>query len=370
MLEKQVKKKEIQEFKNFSDLIHFSNETKHLPSIFIYCSEDSFEFDMITEIYREAFKKKNEIFEVIVYVAETGDFGKLYSEIFNLSMFASNKLLIIRSGVDFFKPILQVGKKEEFDSFQKNILNMPETISLVLHYDAKEVPAKLGNLFQNKYAILKNRNLYMDERYPTLDTILRNEKVNFDTEAKDEFIHRTVPNSGAYTKSIRKLKNVLFKKDFTLIDIELVLFNSSEFNPFFAVDHLFKNSKSDFFKELSKLKEGSEGSAQYLAFFNILLKRVDEVRKATFLFQRFKNQNSDAEFFTLLGFASYSDGRKKFVKSRLQKEVRLFNRSILKTLYKTLIELNIQSKTSSVPINKFYLSKVFETLFFTLSQST
>lgn len=369
MAEKQAKKNEIQEFKNFSEVLDLASEKKTFPKIFFYVSEDSFEFDLITDLYRNFYQKQNSPFEVIVYVAEGGDFEKLFSEIFNLSMFSENKLLIIRSGTDFFKPFLTASKKEEFETFKKSIPNIPDGISILIHYDSKEIPAKLSQLFIQKYSVLKNRNLYSDERLPSLESILKSEKVNMDLEAKEEFLHRIQPNTGAYTKSIRKLKNILFKKDFELKDVEDVLFNQADFNPFYAVDYLFKVQKQEFFKEISKLKLGNSGQPEILSFLNACLTRVNEIRKASILFQRFQGLASDQEFFSLMGFGTYSEPRKRFVKSRLQKESRIFSKLIQKKLFFLLKTINLKIKTTTL-IDKFFLGSEFEKIFFALSETS
>ena len=51
MAEKQAKKKEITEFKNFPEFLAQYQAKKSLPQVFIYVSTDSFEFDLITETY-------------------------------------------------------------------------------------------------------------------------------------------------------------------------------------------------------------------------------------------------------------------------------------------------------------------------------
>lgn len=369
MAEKQAKKKEITEFKNFPEFISEYQAKKNLPQVFIYVSLDSFEFDLITDTYRNELQNSGNPFEVVVYVAETGDLEKLFSEMFNMSMFSPQKLLIIRSGSDFFKSILTAGKKELYESFRRNMANLGEQVFVIIHYDAKDIPAKLSNLFDNRFGLLKNRNFYADERRPALEGILRTEKVQLEESAKDELIHRIPPNTGAYIKAIRKLKLMLNKKEFLLADIEEVLFNRSEFNPFQLVDLLFNNNKSEFFRELSKLKPGPESSFAFLSLLTALLNRVDEVRKAKILLKRFRDEN-DAEFFKYLGMASYSDGRKRFVKGRLRREAKLFSTQTLDFLYHLILTLNIRAKTNAVKDeSNLYAIREFDKLFEMLSSS-
>lgn len=365
MAEKQAKKKEILEFKNYADFQENFFSKKELPPIFVYCSEDSFEFDLVTDLYRKDYVSKQLAYEVVVFVAELGDFEKLSTELFNFSMFSKEKLVIIRSGNQFFKQVLTASKKEEFENFKRSIHQFPETTKLLIHYDSKDLPSKFISLFDSKFALLKNRNLYAEERRPSLESILKLEKVHFSEEAKDEFIHRTTPNIGAYTKSVRKLKSMLSKKEYGMEDIEEVLFISFDFNPFYAVDYLFKNQRSDFFRELSKLKLGGD-PAHLLGFLNILLDRTDEVRKASVLFKRFKGSVDEGVFNKILGFQSFSEGRKKFVRSRLLKESRIFTDSVLSEMYRLLLDLNKKAKLSMIP-DIFYLSKEFEKIFFALS---
>lgn len=369
MAEKQAKKKEITEFKNFPEFLAQYQAKKSLPQVFIYVSTDSFEFDLVTETYRNELTTSGEPLEVVVYVAESGDFEKLFSEMFNFSMFSSQKLLIIRSGADFFKSILTAGKKEMYDSFRRNIPNLAEKVYVLLHYDSKDIPAKLSNLFDNRFALLKNRNFYADERRPALEGILKTEKVHLEDAARDEFIHRIQPNTGAYIKAIRKLKLMLNKKEFTLPDIEEVLFNRAEFNPFQLVDLLFSNNKHEFFREFSKFKPGPESTFVYLSLLTALLNRADEVRKAKILLKRFRDEN-DAEFFKYLGMSSYSDGRKKFTKGRLRRETRLFTKPALDFLYALVLDLNIKAKSSSIKDEgNFYIMREFDKLFAILSSS-
>ena len=369
MAEKQAKKKEITEFKNFPEFLAQYQAKKSLQQVFIYVSTDSFEFDLVTETYRAELTSSGEPLEVVVYVAETGDFEKLFSEMFNFSMFSSQKLLIIRSGSDFFKSILTAGKKEMYESFRRNIANLAEKVYVLLHYDAKDIPAKLSNLFDNRFALLKSRNFYADERRPALEGILKTEKVHLEDSARDEFIHRIQPNTGAYIKAVRKLKLMLNKKEFTLADIEEVLFNRAEFNPFQLVDLLFTNNKHEFFREFSKFKPGPESSFVYLSLLTALLNRADEVRKAKILLKRFRDEN-DTEFFKYLGMSSYSDGRKKYVKGRLRRETKLFTTRALDFLYELVLELNIKAKTSSVKDEgNFYITREFDKLFAILSSS-
>jgi DNA polymerase-3 subunit delta len=364
---KQAKKKSITEFKSYWELK--DKKLTELPNIFIYVSLDSFEFDQITDYYKNLLNHSGEPFEVVVYVSENGDLEKLFSELFNFSMFTSTKLVIIRSGVDFFKPILTAAKKEMFENFKRNISGLSEKFFLLIHYDGKELPAKLGSLLNDKYAIIKSKTFYPEERKRALDDILRIEKITLEADAYDEFLHRIPPNAGAYAKSVLKIKNLLGKKHYVLKDIEDILFPSYEFNPFQMGDAIFSHDKTGFYKELSKLQRDSEEPASFLSLLTALLNRTDEVRKAKLLFARLKDDMGDVEFFKQMGMQSYTDPRKRFVRSRLRKETNLFSEEALSYLYDVLIQLNIRAKSSAVKDERyaFFLARI-EKLFLLMEQ--
>lgn len=364
--EKTTKKKEIQEIKNFIELSGWSLEK--LPRVFLYVSTDCFEFDLVVDHYRSEYKKLSEPFESLVYVSEPGDQEKLFSELFNFSMFSSWKLVIVKSGSDFFKPILSPAKKEFFDNFKRSIGGISDKISLVIHYDHKELPAKMGTLLDNKYGILKSRNYYQDERRKGLEEVLRSEKVSFEQDAMDEFINRITPHIGAYIKNVQKLKFLLGKKHFSNDDIHEILFPSNDFNPFQLVESIFQNDRTQFYKEFYKIKAHEDSMAQILSFLSAFLNRLDEVRKAKVLFQRFRTEQESGEFFRQMKMDSYSDARKRFVKNRLRKEASLFSDEILSYAYETAIDINIRSKSSPVKDEKnFYFLSKFNQLFILLN---
>ena len=358
-------KKNIKEFKSSLEILSRASAGIPVP-VFICCSENSFEFDQIVDFYKKRLSEQGERFEVVVIVSEPGDAEKLFSEIFNLSMFSNRKLIIIKSGADFFKPILTASKKEYFDNFKRSIATSSENIFILIHYDAKEVPQKLLSMFNHKLGLLKSRNFFPEETKRNLEEILASEKISFDPAAIDEFIHKTPPNAGAYSRNVKKLKTYQNKKHFTLEDINHILFNTSEFNPFILADMIFKNNKQEFLKEFTKFHPEPNS---LLSLLSILLGRLDEIRKARILFKRLRDSD-DAKFFELLGVSSYSDARKRFIKNKLKREARYFNDRSIDFFYTMLIEINTKIKSDS---NKegieFLFLRNLESLFFMMSEA-
>lgn len=370
MAEKQAKKKEIVEFKNSPELLN--KNLSDLPNVLLYVSEDSLEYDIVASHYKDLFKKIGESYETITIVPDEEDISKLFTELFNYSMFANWKLILIRNGSGFFKSFLKVSEKKMYDNFQRNIATISEKIFIVVHIDAKELPSKIATLFDNKFGILKNKNFWPDDRKKALDDICRAEKLIFDPDAIEEFIHRVPPNTGSYYRSITKLKNLLHKKHFTSKEVVDILFPSSEFNPFHLVDLIFQGNRLEFYKEFAKLKrEGENQSRGILAFINSMLARTDEVRRAKILLKRLGD--NDSEFFKSLGMSSYSEGRKRFVKNRLKREANLFNEKAITYIYDFLISLNIREKSSNMKTldtEGLYFQTHIERLFLILNEES
>jgi DNA polymerase III subunit delta len=339
-------KKNIQEFKSFGELIH--TEIQKLPKVFLYVSTDSFEFDLISDHYKKVFRSLNVALEITVYVSEPGDLERFFSDVFNSSMFFSWKLIIIKNGYDLFKPLLQVGKKDFFENFKRQYGSINEKTYILIHYNYKDLPAKLSQMLHDNFGLLKSRNFYNEERKKALDEVMKMEKVTMEATALDEFMHRVIPNTGSYIRNVQKLKILLHKKHFDANDILEILHPTHEFNPFHFTDSLFSRNKEEVFREYSKLQKDPEShSSNMLGLFSILLGRLDEIRKAKVLFNRLIH-NDDKEFFQLMNMSQYSDGRKKFVKSRLKREAQHFGDTAIDFFYDSLLELNEKMKSSAV----------------------
>lgn len=359
----QSKKKEIQEFKTILEVLRL-NTLEKLPRIFIYAAQESFEFDLLIDHYKQLYDKLPEPYETVVYVSEEGEQESLFSELFNISMFSAWKLIIIKSGTNFFKPIFTESYKEYVKNFKRSLPYLDEKICILIHYDKKEIPNALSSLFLDKFALLKSKVLYPNERLKELENILKNEKITFEQDASDEFIHRIPPNSGAYIKNIQKLKTLIPKKHYTKEDIKEGLFASSEFNPFYLTDCIFQNNRLEFYKEFSKIKLYDDSAVgQILSFLTNFLNRLDEVRKAKILFKTYYKEEDSEEFFRHLKMEGYSPKRKYVVKERLKKEVHIFNEEILSFCYDIVVDLNIKMKSGNLKENKFYFLAKFNTLF-------
>jgi len=361
-------KKQATEYQDLYEL--FSKSLDELPSKFLYVSEDSFEFDLLADFYKSTMKKQGEPFEIVVYVSEPGDLEKFYGELFNLSMFSRKKLCIVKSGSDFLKPV-STGKGKFYDELKLGLSKIDKETILLLHYDSRDISPKLKSLFSENSGYIKSRNYFPNETRQALEKIIRHEKITMDTEAIDEFIHKTFPSFGSYIRSVKKLKTYFGKKHFSIADIKELLSGSADYSPDQLVEFLFSNSKFEFFREFSKMKpDTSDTDKLYLRLLSKLLEKNNEIRKAKVLLKKFRNREDENEFFKLMGMESYSPARKKFIRSRLVRETEIFSDKAISYLYDSLIELNFKFKASSLKDkdNFFFIQKI-EKLFLILSEN-
>ena len=325
------------EFKNF---LEFAKLEK-FPQFFIYSSKDSYEFDIITDLYKEKFTGSALEYETIVYVSEPGDSDRFFSEIFNLSMFSQNKLFIIKSAQTFFKPVLAM-KKEQLEQLNLNIQNITNTYIILIHFDSGEIPQKIKTLFASNSGFLKSSSYFPNETRQALESILSDEKITFDNDAIDEFIFKIPPSHGAYLKNIKKLNLYLNKKHYTVNDINEIFSNQTEMNSSVLVDMIFQNREFEFFRELSKFNQNAD---TLLLFLAILLNRTNDLRK----YRIISRQKSLDETFLIemLGMQSFSPKRQRFILSRFEKESRAFPDVAIDLLYEILLDISIKSKINS-----------------------
>ncbi len=317
-----------------------------LPSIFVYVSEDSFEFEIAIEHYKEVLEKSGIVAEILVFVSESGDHGKLFAEVFTPDMFFPNKLIILKNGSSFFKPLLDSKASSEFkdiaSAFQKNVPSISSDIHFLIHYDQKDLPAAFHKLFQGEFSLYKPKAIYSKDIKPALNEALEQEGIELEPEAADEFVHKIPPHTGAYIKNLRKLKLFLNKKKFSKSDVENVLFGQSSLNIQNLVEHLIFSRKGEFFKEFTKFEyENSE----ILSFLSRLLNKLDEIRKFRILRINNRGEVPIPIMVEYLRFYSYSEGRNYHMRNQLIKEASLFTTKSLIQIYEIILSLNIKFKS-------------------------
>jgi DNA polymerase-3 subunit delta len=261
-------------------------------------------------------------------------------------MFFPRKLIILKNGVSFFKPLLETKGNSEFSDyvsgFKKNITNISDQINLVIHYDGKDLPTSFGNLFQNCFSYYKPKTLYPNDIPKALKDVLDQENAHFEEDARDEFIHRTPANVGSYIKGIRKLKQYLNKSKFTLADINQILFTQTEMSISTLVDSLIQSRKTEFYKEFTKF---SEDNSEVLAFLTRLLYKLDEIRKIRIIRAKHNGEIPIPIMDEILKTGSYSEARKGFMRRQLTNESKNFTDKSLNQFYEILIEMNMKYKS-------------------------
>jgi DNA polymerase-3 subunit delta len=324
----------------------FKIPEKSLPRVFVYSGEDSFEFEIAVDFFREKLDKLGEKLDIIVIVAEGGEQVKLFAELFTPDMFFPRKLIIIKNASAFFKPLLESKANSEFSDyvsgFKKNIVNISESITLLIHYDNRDLPSSFATLFQNHYSFYKPKVLYQNDIPKALKEVLDQEAVQLEDAARDEFIHRTPANVGSYIKGIRKLKQYLNKSKFTLADINSILFTQTEMNANTLVENLIQAKKTEFYKEFTKF---SDDNGEILAFLTRLLYKLDEIRKIRVIRSKHNGEIPIPIMDDLLKTASFSEARKGFMRRQLTSDAKNFTEKALNQFYEILIEMNIKYKS-------------------------
>lgn len=106
--------------KEYKNSIEFLNDwNQKLPQIVFVAAKESYEFEILAERYKDSIRKTGEPYEIVIFVSEPGDFERFQSEAFNLDMFSNRKLFIIKSGLEFFKPISS-GKGRTTNPYKNN----------------------------------------------------------------------------------------------------------------------------------------------------------------------------------------------------------------------------------------------------------
>lgn len=337
--------KKISDYNNCLEFME--SNSKELPKITCFVSTDSYEFETVLDFYRENLAKAGEPFETIVFTGEGGETEEFFSHAFTPDMFYPKKILIVKSGVQFFKPFFSTTTKKPNDLHHNFVHLMPQLsdkVYIVIHYDHWEIMAGVKKLFNNQMTLIVSRNFYPGDTKKNLDMLLRKLDLHLTDDAYDEFIHRIPPNMGSYIKSLQKLKTYLNKKKFEFEDIQNVLLSRTDTN-YLAIGSLFfQNRRAEFFRELDKVQDIR---AEMGLILSKLLDRLNEIRVYRTLHKRFKADLPDDLLFETLGMQAYKSGRKFHIRKELNMESRYLNDRTEELMYKALVDLNLRHKTRS-----------------------
>jgi DNA polymerase III subunit delta len=332
----------------FSNFIEFrDSKPEVLPKILCFISQDSFEFEQVVDYYREQMKLMGEAFEGIVFTGESGEVDSFFSHVFTPDMFFPTKLLIIKSGIQFFKPFFSAASKKPNDLFQNFTHQLPQfsdKVYIVFHYDNWEMPAGVKKLFNNELTVIHSKNFYSNQTRQNLERLLRQDELTMSTDAMDEFIYRVPANMGSYMKSIQKLRVYLNKKKFDLEDVQNILFSRTTINYNDIANLFFQNRRAEFFKEITKI---TDMRAELGIILIKLLDRLNELRIYRIFNKKFHGQIPEDELFQVLGMQAYSSGRKYHIKKELVSESRYLKDKTIEVLYNYLIDLNLKHKFNS-----------------------
>jgi len=339
------KDKNSHDFKNFLDFRERFQNQAELPRIVGFVSNDSYEFELLAEFYRDYLRHKEEPFEGIVFTAEGNEVELFFSCLFTLDMFVPTKLVIVRSATAFFKPFL-VGNtaNELYQNFLHHLPQKPDSIYLLFHYDHWEISSRLKNMFGSEISLIVSRNFYPNETKANLEKILQKEEISMTPEAIDEFLHRTPSNLGSYIRNVRKLRAYTGKKNIDLSDIEDVLFPRNHPKYIEIASIFFQLRRYEFFREIDKISNLRDELGILLSK---LLERLNELRIFRIYQKKFPGAIPEEELFRALKIESYTSGRKYHIRKELATESRYLKDKSIEILYDTLIQLNVKHKFCS-----------------------
>lgn len=337
--------KKIQEFPNCLSFLEAKKNSA--PQVLLFAAQDSFEFDVLLDYYKEQLSKNQETFEIIVYTGEGGEMDSFFSHCFTPDMFYPTKLIVIKSGTTFFKAFLGNQNKKPNDlyaNFQHHLPQLSDKVYILVHYDSWDLPANIKKLFGGIANAIISKNFYPNETRKNLELLSKKYDIQLSPEAMDEFLHRIPPNMGSYMKSLNKLKTFLGKKKFELEDVENVLLGRSALNYNSLVTLFFQNRKAEFFKELKKL---SDIRVEFGILISKLLERLNELRTFRVIHKKNKSDMDESLLYELLGVEHFSEGRKFHVLKELRAEAKYFNDKSMEEIYDILLNLNLRHKTNS-----------------------
>ncbi|WP_207761414.1 DNA polymerase III subunit delta [Leptospira perolatii] len=343
----------VKESSGYGNLLDFLHKTKggidELPNVLFVVAEDSYEFGIVSDLYREAFKKSGDSFEVVVFVSEPGDLESFQSEVKNMELFAARKLFLIKSGSVFFKPILSKGKSK----LQKTppFASLPDSVKILVHYDHWDVSKEVLALFDKDAKYFLSKKFFASDRKPALTQACKELEVKLEDEAEEEFILKVHPTSGSYIRNLERLKLFLGKKIYNVSDIREVLFQSSEFNATEILDYFFDRDAGRFFKEFSKFRVGKDS---LLLFLNLFKDHLDKLRKFKVLNRFYDKVLSEKEQTEILGIQNYSPARKNRFYFLLKKQSNIFSDKDVDDLYSFLIDMNRRIKTGAEKSDTIY----------------
>ncbi|TGK21127.1 DNA polymerase III subunit delta [Leptospira fluminis] len=330
----------------YENLLDFLHKTKgkidDFPKVLFAVTEDSYEFGLVSDLYKDALKKSGDTYEVVVFVSEPGDLEKFQAEVSNLDMFAARKLFVIKSGTNFFKPLLGKGKAKSGPN--NHFSSLPDSVKIVVHYDHWDISKELLSFFGAEVRYFKSGKIFPDKRKEAVLKACKELDVRLDAQAEEEFLLRINPSAGSYLRNLEKLKLYLGKKSFAVEDLKEVLFQTSEFSAPETVDHFFERDMVRFAKEFSKFKIGKDS---LLLFLTLLKDHTDRLRKFKMISRFYEKVLSEKEQSDLLGMQNYSPARKSHTLRRLRKESSSFSDKDILDIYDFVIDINKKAKTGS-----------------------
>lgn len=283
-------------------------------------------------------------FEFSVYAGEPGDAEKLAEELFNIPLFAPYRLFLLRQGQRIAESITQSSALSFV--YSEGFQRFPGRTLLLISYEGAP-SARFLKLLHGRFAHLPTRELYANQMGDAVTQAARRLQLHLSEDAIAMLREQAPPRAGAVEALLERLHDMLpeEQRKATLgpMQVRDVLFPTMGVNPFALTDALFSGDFPAAAREVSRFHPNTDN---FFGILKVILKRTDEIRKASICLHLAMNDQELLERLDLKGRPPFVQ---KKILARLKFEVNRFSGRDLSKIYELLIELQQEFRSQTPP---------------------
>ena len=309
---------------------HFETMDLDTPEVILISGLDPAILDLILESIQKRLTAKIGRYEFTLLTGEPGDEDRFLEETFNVPLFASYRLVVVRQAEEVFRPILASSSRAA--ACRENFRHLPERTLVVLQYEGAP-PGKFLKLFEN-LCHFSSRELYSNQIMETIRAGAKKLGLRMTEDVLHEIGERVEPKNGAIELALLRIRDMLpvekqghAEPD----DIREILYPTVGCNPFQLIDALFRQDHEVVRRELARFRKSSDNLPGIL---KLILNRTNEIRKATLARSM---GMSDREIMVLLNYGSRHPFFQKKTLQRLTAEMGRFSEKRLGKIYEFLV---------------------------------
>ena len=341
------------EVKNSADLARALTGLKlHQSSVVIYSGNDAQLGNILKELLQDKIKKTSVIpeYEQIIFANEKDEYTRLQSELENIPLFHSYRLLIVKQAEEVLRPLTQSRNPKFIHKFQDNIKNIaPHSLVLFLYngQPGRKLLQELKSAPQMLH--LYASRLYANQLEGHLKTILNNYKLRLEPETFFFLLERVSHTRGGmeeiarrlgllYTKqaqgSAQQSKPTATFQNISLAQVQSILQSRTAWDPFLLVDSLFAERKQGVLTEYKNFSESAGNN--FFAVLKLIQKRLNDIRFARI---GFKYNLGRAEIMKLVKLHKRHPYFQEKTLQRLRDEAERFDEERLVQIYRFTIDM-------------------------------